>query len=92
MFGNGFHKDFLYRFPRDQGKADWPLVPQILLLSVLEQRSDLYILAVFRNLPQSTQALKINSVGSGDDMNQLFSTGGCNPSGDMNLGMTYLFK
>lgn len=88
MFGN----DFLYCLPRDQGKAGWPVVPQIILLSVLEQRNDLYILPVFRDLPQSTETLKINSDWSGNDINQLLSTGGCNPSGPMKLGMSTSFK
>jgi len=86
MCGNYLQKDFLCCPPRDQGKVHGPVVPQILLRSVIEQKSDLYILPGFRDLPKSTQTLKIISEWSVDDMNQLLSSGRCNPSGAMNFG------
>lgn len=48
IFGNSFQQDLLqHHLPREQGEADWPVVPQILHLVLLEDRRHIPVL---RNL------------------------------------------
>jgi len=39
--GNGFQDQLLHHLRRDQGEADGPVVPWVLLLALLEDRSDI---------------------------------------------------
>lgn len=49
IFGSSFQQDLSQHFPRKQCEADWSLVPQILILALLD-RSDICCLSVLRNL------------------------------------------
>lgn len=57
-------------FP-DWGQSDLPTVPQILLLTLLEDRRDIFFLPVIRNLPWSPQQFKDNRQLSHNDIGQL---------------------
>lgn len=50
MFEQGFQDHLLHQIPKDQGEADQPVVPCILLLALLEDRSDIWLLPILRNL------------------------------------------
>ena len=55
---------------RNQGEADWHVVPWI-LLDLLQYRSDIYLLPVFRNLTQSPWPFKDEQECPCNDINQL---------------------
>ena len=50
MFGNGAKNAGNHHFPRGQGGANQPVVSWILLLVILEDRSDIFFLLICRNL------------------------------------------
>jgi len=52
-YGNVFQEDFLHHLPRNTGEADWPVVPWIFFLDLLEYNIGICSLPVFRNLSQS---------------------------------------
>jgi len=44
IFGNRFQKDLLHHLPADQAEADWPAASWILLLALLEAKSNICVL------------------------------------------------
>jgi len=55
--GHGFQDLLLPHLPRDQGEADQPVVPWVLLLAV-ENRSDIHFPPVFRHISQLPGSIK----------------------------------
>lgn len=51
IFGNGFQEDMLHHLPRQRDEADWPVVPQMLCLVLLEDRMDISCLPGLRSVP-----------------------------------------
>lgn len=60
VFGSGLQGYLLHHLPLDQGKDKWPVISQILLLVLLENRSDTCFLPFFRTLPGALAFLKDN--------------------------------
>lgn len=50
IFENRIQQDLLQHLSREQGEADWPVVPQILFPTLLEDRRDICCLPILRNL------------------------------------------
>lgn len=46
MFQNGFQEDYPHQLVEDQGEADQPVVPQIFLLGLCEDRRNIHFLVV----------------------------------------------
>lgn len=53
VFWNVFQQYLLYYLPTDWGEFDWPVVPRTLLLVLLEDRSDICLFPMLKNIPTS---------------------------------------
>lgn len=49
VFRNGFNDQLFHQLPGGHGEADCPVPPQILLLALLNYKSDICFLSVFRS-------------------------------------------
>lgn len=58
VFGSGLHDYLIHHLPMDQGKDKLPIISQILLLILLENRSDTCFLLFFQDSPSCLGLLK----------------------------------
>lgn len=88
---NGFQKDLRHHIPGDWAEADQAEIIQILLLALLEDRSDVWYFSFLQNLPWSPHSFKDNEERPHRPHRPHdLSTHGWVPSGPMDLNS--LFK
>lgn len=62
IFGEGDKDYLLCHLPRYRGKANWPIVPSILLLADFEDRCDICLVPAFGNLPEPSWPFKVTGL------------------------------
>ena len=92
VFANSFQEDFLHHLRRFRGGAGWPVVPQIFLLILLQDRRDVAFFQSSGNSPNHHGLSKIVESGLTMTPASSLSTHGCIPSGPMDLCVSGLCK